>query len=46
MLKSNGKRGTTTIALVAVIALVALAASAAAYFGFGFMPDASWAEGV
>jgi hypothetical protein len=45
MLTKTGKRGTTLIALLIVIAALALAASGAA-FGFDFMPDASWAEGV
>jgi type II secretory pathway pseudopilin PulG len=46
MLKKKGTRGTTLIALLVVVAVLALAASGAAYVGFDFTPDASWAEGV
>jgi hypothetical protein len=45
MLKGKGTRDTTLIALLVVVAMIALAA-VAAYGGFDFMPDASWAEGV
>jgi type II secretory pathway pseudopilin PulG len=43
MLKKKGKRGTTLIALLVVAVALALVAS---FVGFGFVPDASWAEGV
>ena len=46
MLRKREKRGSTLIALLIVVAVLALAASGAAYVGFDFMPDASWAEGV
>jgi hypothetical protein len=46
MLKKRTTRGSTLIAIVFVLALVALAAAGVAYLGFGFMPDASWAEGI
>ena len=46
MLKKKGTRGTTLIAIVFVVALVSLAAAGVAYLDFGFMPDASWAEGI
>jgi type II secretory pathway pseudopilin PulG len=46
MLSKKGKRGTTLIAMLIVVAVLALTAAGAAYVGFGFVPDASWAEGV
>jgi Tfp pilus assembly protein PilE len=45
MLNKKHKQGSTLIALLVVVAVIALAAGAA-YAGFGFVPDASWAEGV
>jgi type II secretory pathway pseudopilin PulG len=46
MLNEKGKRGSTLIALLVVVAVLALAAAGAAYVGFEFRPDASWAEGA
>jgi type II secretory pathway pseudopilin PulG len=46
MLKKKGTRGTTLIAMLIVVVVLAFAAAGAAYVGFDFVPDASWAEGV
>jgi hypothetical protein len=49
MRKKQGYRRTTLIALLAVVAALASAPAAGAASvgsGFGFAPDASWAEGA